>query len=92
MLGEYSLFILKERGGLIRFQKRYSFSPACLITYHLRSEGDDLIVDAETSKEEIIDRAAIEGLKTPGFMTMLGSFEGYLMVYKDTKLAWTTKL
>ena len=23
---------------------------------------------------------------------MMGSFEGYLMVYKDIKLAWTTKL
>lgn len=25
-------------------------------------------------------------------MTMLASFEGYLMIYKDTQLAWTTKL
>ena len=33
-----------------------------------------------------------EGLATPGFMTLMGSFEGYLMVYKDTKLAWTTKM
>ena len=86
------MFILKERGGEIRFQKRYSFNPACLITYHLRSEGDDLIVDQGDSVDDVIDEAAISGLKTPGFMTMIGSFEGYLMVYKDTKLAWTTKL
>lgn len=25
-------------------------------------------------------------------MTMIGSFEGYLMVFKDTKLAWTAKM
>ena len=25
-------------------------------------------------------------------MTMIASFEGYLMIYKDTKLAWTTKM
>ena len=31
-------------------------------------------------------------LLTPGFMTILGSFEGYLNVYKDVKLAWTAKL
>lgn len=25
-------------------------------------------------------------------MSMIGSFEGYLNVYKDIKLSWTTKL
>lgn len=29
---------------------------------------------------------------TPGFMTLLGSFEGYLMIYKDIQMVWTTKL
>ena len=47
--------------------------------------------------DDVIDDAAVKrfdegGLRTPGFMTMLASFEGYLMIYKDTKLAWTTKL
>ena len=28
----------------------------------------------------------------PGFMSMIGSFEGYLMVYKDIQMVWTTKL
>jgi hypothetical protein len=32
------------------------------------------------------------GLATPGFMSLIGSFEGYLNVYKDIKLAWTAKL
>ena len=32
------------------------------------------------------------GSSTPGFMTMLGSFEGYIMIYKDIKMVWTTKL
>lgn len=25
-------------------------------------------------------------------MSLVGSFEGYIMIFKDTKLAWTTKL
>ena len=25
-------------------------------------------------------------------MSMIGSFEGYLMVYKDIQMVWTTKL
>jgi hypothetical protein len=25
-------------------------------------------------------------------MTIIGSFEGYLNIFKDIKLAWTTKL
>lgn len=42
---------------------------------------------------QVIDRAYDRGgLKTPGFMSLIGSFEGYIMIYKDTKLAWTTKL
>jgi hypothetical protein len=64
----------------------------------LKNEGDDLYVDEGPNKEReksaIIEAAATsrDGLKTPGFMTLMGSFEGYLMVYRDTKLAWTTKL
>ena len=31
-------------------------------------------------------------ITTPGFMSLIGSFEGYLNIFKDIKLAWTTKL
>jgi len=98
VLGEQSFFILNEHGGKLRYQKRLSFAPSCFLTYHLKNEGDDLYVDEGPNKERekaaIIEAAATsrDGLKTPGFMTLMGSFEVYLMVYRDTKLAWTTKL
>jgi Bardet-Biedl syndrome 9 protein len=92
VLGENSLFILNENSGSIRYQKRYNFSPACFLTYHLPVNGADIFVEDGEDKREVIDRADHDGLKTPGFMIMMGSFEGFLMVYRDTKLAWTTKL
>jgi hypothetical protein len=59
--------------------------------------GDDIYIGKNEDKSEIIGNAASgnangKGLATPGFMTLLGSFEGYLNVYKDIKLAWTAKL
>ena len=42
--------------------------------------------------DDVIDNAERKGLQTPGFMTMIGSFEGFLMIFKDTKLAWTAKM
>jgi len=52
----------------------------------------DIYVEEGQNAEELIEKADREGLKTPGFMSVLSSFEGYLMVYRDTKLAWTAKL
>jgi len=97
VLGETTLFILLEHEGEIRFQKRYHFAPSCLIPYHLRGSGNDLYLEPEEDVDELIYRAGVSrfdqgGLRTPGFMTLMSSFEGYLMIYKDTKLAWTTKL
>ena len=60
--------------------------------------GDDLYIGKDEDKAEVIGNAASGkqygkgGLGTPGFMTLIGSFEGYLNVYKDIKLAWTAKL
>jgi hypothetical protein len=54
--------------------------------------GDELYVAPGQDKEDAVIKATSGELKTPGFMTLMGSFEGYLMVYKDIKLAWTTKL
>lgn len=89
VLGEQSLFVITEHQGKIRYQKRFIFSPVCMINFHLRRNGEDIYVDDGEDLNEIIDSAASKsfdkgGLKTPGFMTMLASFEGYLMIYKDT--------
>ena len=87
------MFILTEHQGRIRFQKRFTFSPSCFLTYHLKDMGSDIWIGKDDDKAEIIGKAASgTGLPTPGFMTLLGSFEGYLNVYKDIKLAWTAKL
>ena len=33
-----------------------------------------------------------KNLDTPCFMSMVGSFENFLMIYKDVRLIWTAKL
>lgn len=86
-----------EAGGKIRYQRRFSFSPSCLIAYHLGDFGDDIYVGPGEDKDEVLDNAISKqydsgGLQTPGFVTVVGSFEGYLNIYKDIKLAWTSKL
>ena len=87
------MFILNESNGSIRYQKRFSFTPACFLPYNLNGAlGDELYVAPGMDKEILVDKATRGNLTTPGFMTLMGSFEGYLMVYKDIKLAWTTKL
>lgn len=91
------MYIITEIGGKIRYQRRFSFSPSCLITYHNGDFGDDIQVAANENKDDILDNALSKpfdqgGLATPGFMSLVASFEGYLNVYKDTKLAWTAKM
>ena len=97
VLGEQSLFVVSEHGGAVRYQRRFDFSPSCILAYSLRTMGDDLFVAPGEDKSQIIDNALTKpynkgGLQTPGFMSLVGSFEGYLNVYKDIKLAWTAKL
>ena len=46
VLCESTLFVLNELSGRIRYQKRYTFSPACIFTYHLKKMGADLHVAA----------------------------------------------
>ena len=67
------------------------------LTYHNGDFGDDIQVAANENKDDILDNALSKpfdqgGLATPGFMSLVASFEGYLNVYKDTKLAWTAKM
>ena len=68
-----------------------------MINYHLNRNGTDIYAETPEEVIRIMDNAIDKrhddgGLKTPGFMTMLGSFEGYIMIYKDIKMVWTTKL
>jgi hypothetical protein len=93
VLGESSMFIVSEHGGKVRYQRRYTFSPSCFISYHLPRRGADLFVEPKQSVEQVIEslesfgkpgKALVGGSAArPGFMTMIGSFEGYLMIYKD---------
>lgn len=64
-----------------------------MINYHLSVNGSDLYVEDDEDRQEVIEKAYDKGgLRTPGFMSLLGCFESCLMVYKDTKLAWTVKM
>ena len=93
VLGESTMFIINESNGNIRYQKRFSFTPACFIPYNLNCAlGDELYVAPGMDRNILVEAASRGNLKTPGFMTLMGSFEGYLNIYKDIKLAWTTKL
>lgn len=57
VLGENSLFILNENSGKIRYQKRYNYSPACLLTYHLEGNGADIYVEENEDKDQVIYKA-----------------------------------
>ena len=46
----------------------------------------------DTKKDQRKSKNEKKYINTPGFMTIIGSFEGYLNIFKDIKLAWTTKL
>jgi hypothetical protein len=83
---------MSEIGGFLRFQKRFSFSPSAFITYNLDNFGADLYVGPEENLESKIMNSQQGGLDTPGFMSLVTSFEGYINIYKDIKLAWTTKM
>ena len=97
VLGEYSLFILTEHQGQIRYQKRLNFSPSYMMPYHLDTPGSDIQLEEGEMLQNVLNSAATKqfdqgGLRTPGFMNMIINFDGFLNIYKDTKLAWTTEL
>jgi len=59
--------------------------------------GEDLYCPSKQDKAKLIDHALTKpynkgGLSTMGFMLMLASFEGFLLIYKDIKLAWAMKM
>ena len=88
---EQTMFIITHKGQ-IRFQRRLEFTPSCLLTYHLGKHGADIYEDEERSKEDVERLVATrKPLETPCFMTILGSFNNFLMVYKDIRLVWAAK-
>ena len=49
---EQTLFILDEQ-GLIRYQRRYEYTPSCIYPYHLERNYADVFEDEERSAENI---------------------------------------
>ena len=87
---DQSMFILTEKGK-IRYQRRLEYTPSCISTYHLGKFGtSDIYEDEDRNASDVIDEAG-SSLDTPCFMTILGSFKSYLMIYKDVRLIWTAK-
>ena len=87
---DQTVFILTDKGK-IRFQRRLEYTPSCLYTYHLGTKGEDIFEDEDRSKRDVLESASEGSLDTPCFMTILGSFQNYLMIYKDVRLVWTAK-
>ena len=88
---EQTIFVLTDKGQ-IRYQRRLDYTPSCLLTYHLPQYGADFYEDDERTREQL--QAQIQNkvkLETPCFMTMLGSFNNFLMIYKDVRLVWAAK-
>ena len=81
--------------GQIRYQRRLDFTPSCLLTYHLEQYGADIVEDDESERTRDSVIAQIRNnqatLDTPCFMTILGSFNNFLMVYKDIRLVWAAR-
>jgi hypothetical protein len=80
---ESMVFVLTEQGE-IRHQRRFDYMPSCLKVYHLSKKGADIY--DEDNKRSLGDFKS-----TPCFMMLLGSFNNFLMVYNDVRLAWTAK-
>jgi PTHB1 N-terminus len=90
VVGEHTLFILSEKDGKIRYQRRLEYAPSCVHTYHIPSH-QDIFESEERSLVEVRGRAASGTQDSPCFTYVMGSFNGYLMVYKDVQLVWTAK-
>lgn len=86
-----SLFILTERGH-IRYQRRLDYTPSCIKTYHLKTSGSDIFEDENRSMGQVMTDARETGfLDTPCFMSMICTFNNFLLIYKDVKLVWAAR-
>ena len=83
--------ILTERGQ-IRYQRRLEYTPSCLRTYHLKTSGSDIYEDESRSVGQVMTDARESGfIDSPCFMTLVGSYNNFLFIYKDVKLVWAAK-
>lgn len=86
-----NIFILTDR-GLIRYQRRLDYTPSCLKIYHLKKSGSDIFEDENRTMGQVMTDARETGfIDTPCFMMMVGTFNNFVMVYKDIKLIWAAK-
>lgn len=91
MIAETTLFILNEQGK-IRYQRRLDYTPSCIHTYHLNTTGSDIYEDNYRKRGQVmVEARETKQLQTPCFMMILGSFNSFLMMYKDVRLVWATK-
>ena len=89
--GEQTVFVVTDKGQ-IRYQRRLDYTPSCLMTYHLEAMGADIFEDDERKKEQVMAQAQSHMvLETPCFMTILGSFSNFLLVYRDIRLVWAAR-
>ena len=42
VVGEQTFFILHEKDGLIRYQRRLEYTPSCVKTYHVPGNNKDI--------------------------------------------------
>lgn len=88
---DQTFFIANDR-GLLRYQRRLEFTPSCLLTYHLPKSGADIYEDDSRNRGQVMtDARENNTLDTPCFMTLMGSFNNFLMVFRDVRLAWAAK-
>lgn len=89
--GDQTYFILNENGE-IRYQRRLEYTPSCIQTYHLQKSGADIYEDEMRNRGQVMTDARENGsLETPCFMTMMGSYNSFVMIYKDVRLVWASK-
>ena len=64
--------------------------PSCIKTYHLPKNGADVF--NEDGERKIADMEGDQkSMTTPCFMMLLGSFNNFLMVYRDVRLVWAAR-
>ena len=75
VLCEHTLFTIKESGS-IRLQKRLDYNPSCCIAFNT-----DIASDAQ-------HRSSVEQVNQH---LLIGNFEEFIMLYRDTQLIWASK-
>ena len=64
-----------------------------MMVYHLDKMGADIYEDDSRSFDSVKNVIALgKNLDTPCFMTVMGSYEKFLMIYRDVRLVWAAKL